>query len=61
MRITKVHMDRTINLGNYSNLKLGAEAEVEPGEDPEGAVRELSAWLKDVCSKARQSCVQEGV
>lgn len=59
MKITQVELNRTINLGNYSNIKLGAVAEVGGDEDPAAAMMELSRWLTDVANKAKQTCVQE--
>lgn len=41
MKIKTVHYLATINLGNYSNEKIGFAADVEDGETPEEAVEAL--------------------
>ena len=35
MRVRSVSISVTKNFGNYESLKLGAEVELEPGEDPQ--------------------------
>jgi hypothetical protein len=59
VKVKTIEMARTVNLGNYSNLRLGAVAELEPDESPTEAVKKLSHWLSSVVGTARQSCTDE--
>jgi hypothetical protein len=45
MKIIKVEVARTFNIGNYQSLKLGLEAEVEIGEDQIEATKTLNTKL----------------
>lgn len=45
MNITTISYSRLVSLGNYENEKVGATAEVEPGEDPNTVLSDLKAWV----------------
>lgn len=46
MKIKKVHYLATLNLGNYSNEKIGFSAEIENGETPEQVLEQLREKVK---------------
>lgn len=48
MKITTVHYSALINLGNYSNEKIGFSAELSEGESPEQAIEALRQKIKEV-------------
>lgn len=37
MRATKVHYERVVNLGDYNNVKIGVELELDAGETAQQA------------------------
>jgi hypothetical protein len=43
--ITEVRLDRTFNLGNYENIKVGLTASIIPGDDVERIVAEMGERL----------------
>lgn len=48
MQIKIVHYSALINLGNYSNEKIGFSAELSDGESPEQIVEVLRQKIKDI-------------
>jgi hypothetical protein len=47
MKITQVHYQKLVNLGDYQNERVGAWATVEDGEAPEEALATLTAWVEE--------------
>lgn len=45
MRPTKVLMQRTINTGNYENVRLGVELELDEGETAAAALERARAFI----------------
>jgi hypothetical protein len=45
MKIVKVHVERTFNLGDYNSRKAGLDADLSDGEQPLEAMRELEMLL----------------
>lgn len=45
MRITTISYARLVNLGDYSNERISATAEVAEGDDPQHAFVELAAYV----------------
>ena len=48
MIIKTVHYCATLNLGNYSNEKIGFTAQLESGESAESAIDKLRSKVKEV-------------
>lgn len=46
MRITQVSYTRLINLGDFENCRIGAEAQVDPGDDPVMVVEQLRQFVQ---------------
>jgi predicted nuclease with TOPRIM domain len=46
MRITTVSVRRLKSLQLYSNIQIGAEAEIQDGDDPDKVRIELDLWVQ---------------
>lgn len=47
MRYTKVSYERVRNLGNYENVRVSVEIEVEASDSLEAAYVEAQEWVDD--------------
>ncbi len=47
LQIKSVSYDRRFNTGNYESRKIGAEAEVPPGESPSKVLARLAEWVQE--------------
>lgn len=48
MKIVKVAVSRTFNLGNYESLRIAYEAEIADHEDPKTAVKKLADEIEKI-------------
>lgn len=46
MKVTVVRYEKLVNLGNFSNQKLGVEVQLEDGETPHDAVKRAKAFVE---------------
>lgn len=51
MRPTKVAFQRTVNLGNYENVRLMVEVEIEPGEGAAAALDAARRFIQRAAAK----------
>lgn len=49
MKIKQVSYQRTINLGNYETVRLGAEAELSHDDNPQECYKKLKSWIDSEC------------
>lgn len=54
MKASKIKLDYTINLGNYSNIKLGGEWDVNEGEDLIQCFKDARQQLAEVHKAFRE-------
>lgn len=54
MTITRISYRRLISTGEYSNVSIGADADLEPGETPEDALMVLTAWVQGQVSQYQE-------
>lgn len=47
MKITSVKFARLVSTGNFSNITIGAEAQVQENETPYDALTHLQGWVND--------------
>ena len=52
-KIKEVRLDRTFNLDNYENIKIGLTAVVNDGEDPIEILHELNQEAKSFLRQAK--------
>lgn len=46
MKVTMIRYEKLVNLGNFSNQKLGVEVQLEDGESPHAAIRRAMAFVE---------------
>lgn len=54
-RITLVEIQRLHNLGNYSSVRYTVHAEIQPGDNPNVVISELSQALNDLHAQSGHS------
>jgi len=47
VKITQVHYQKLVNLGDYQNERIGAWATIEEGESPAAALTALTDWVEE--------------
>ena len=59
MEITQVHYQKTVNLGNYENEKVGAWANVGLAETADEALTALTSWVHEKINGLQETKEEE--
>lgn len=60
MKIKEISYHRTVNLGNYETVRLGAEAELSHDDSPVESYKKLKGWIDKECAVYEQYAKSRG-